>query len=332
MSASPAEPASTTAARDSFAEVVPCRIRQGGLITRRGNAVAGPDRDGWRGAEGERDRSGARRLPASRAAGKYAFRPPQGCKRTAARAGPQRRSTSASPARLDALETAAGANGDQTGLPVPGPPPDRRGRRRLPDRVPGSARLPSDGETIEAAITNGADALRSWIDTAREFGDTIPPPSRPSDDAYSGRWNMRVPRSLHRRLAERAKAEGVSLNTLAVTLLAEGLGRRGRDDDQRRRDRQTALHGCRSRADHRPAPQRGHRRALGALDQPRGDCRPDHRQAARRGRGGAGGSAAGAGRCQPKAGPLRVRSPWHQIVPLSTYKRSSAGITDEDGS
>jgi predicted HicB family RNase H-like nuclease len=43
---------------------------------------------------------------------------------------------------------------------------------------------------------------------------------------------MRVPRSLHRRLAERAKAEGVSLSTLAVTLVAEGLGRRGRDDDQ----------------------------------------------------------------------------------------------------
>jgi hypothetical protein len=32
---------------------------------------------------------------------------------------------------------------------------------------------------------------------------------------------MRVPKSLHRRLAERAKAEGVSLNTLAVTLLAK---------------------------------------------------------------------------------------------------------------
>ena len=31
-------------------------------------------------------------------------------------------------------------------------------------------------------------------------------------------------KSLHRRLAERAKREGVSLNTLAVTLLAEGLG------------------------------------------------------------------------------------------------------------
>ena len=43
---------------------------------------------------------------------------------------------------------------------------------------------------------------------------------------------MRVPKSLHRRLAERTKAEGVSLNTLAVTLLAEGLGRRGHDNQR----------------------------------------------------------------------------------------------------
>ena len=81
----------------------------------------------------------------------------------------------------------------------------------------------SDGETVEEAIANGADAVQSWINTAREVGDPVPPPSRPSDDAYSGRWNMRVPRSLHRRLAERANTEGVSLNTLAATLLAEGL-------------------------------------------------------------------------------------------------------------
>ena len=92
----------------------------------------------------------------------------------------------------------------------------------------------SDGATVEEAVANGADALRSWLLTAKEFGDPIPPPSRPGDDgAYSGRWNMRAPRSLHRRLAERAKAEGVSLNTLAVTLLAEGLARREHDDGQR---------------------------------------------------------------------------------------------------
>jgi len=90
----------------------------------------------------------------------------------------------------------------------------------------------SDGETIEEAIANGADALNSWIATAREFGDPVPPPSPPADEAYSGRWNLRLPKSLHRRLSERAKAEGVSLNTLAVSLLAEGLGRR-QPDDQR---------------------------------------------------------------------------------------------------
>ena len=37
----------------------------------------------------------------------------------------------------------------------------------------------SDGETIEEAIASGADALRSWIETARECGDPVPPPSRP---------------------------------------------------------------------------------------------------------------------------------------------------------
>jgi antitoxin HicB len=90
----------------------------------------------------------------------------------------------------------------------------------------------SDGATIDEAIAHGADALASWIATAKEFGDTVPPPSLPLDEAYSGRWNLRVPKSLHRRLAERAKAEGVSLNTLTVTLLAEGLGRRARDEQE----------------------------------------------------------------------------------------------------
>lgn len=37
---------------------------------------------------------------------------------------------------------------------------------------------------------------------------------------------QRVPRSLHARLALRAKQEGVSMNALVSTFLAEGLGRR----------------------------------------------------------------------------------------------------------
>jgi len=45
-------------------------------------------------------------------------------------------------------------------------------------------------------------------------------------EGYSGKWQLRGPKSLHRRLGERAKREGVSLNTLAVTLLSQGLGER----------------------------------------------------------------------------------------------------------
>jgi antitoxin HicB len=42
----------------------------------------------------------------------------------------------------------------------------------------------------------------------------------------SGKFVTRLPRSLHQRLTLRARAEGVSLNALVMTLIAEGLGQR----------------------------------------------------------------------------------------------------------
>jgi antitoxin HicB len=84
----------------------------------------------------------------------------------------------------------------------------------------------SDGKTIEEAIANAEDAKRCWIAAMKQAGRPIPPPSVEPTESYSGKWLLRAPKSLHRRLAQRAKREGVSLNTLAVTLLAEGLGER----------------------------------------------------------------------------------------------------------
>jgi hypothetical protein len=55
----------------------------------------------------------------------------------------------------------------------------------------------------------------------KEVGRPIPPPSVEPAEGYTGKWQLRAPKSLHRRLAERAKREGVSLNTLAISLLAE---------------------------------------------------------------------------------------------------------------
>ena len=80
----------------------------------------------------------------------------------------------------------------------------------------------SDGETPEEAIRNGRDALKSWLKTAEEYGDEIPLPSTQA----SGKFVQRFPKSLHAQLITRAKSEGVSLNTLVVSLVAQGLGRR----------------------------------------------------------------------------------------------------------
>jgi antitoxin HicB len=82
----------------------------------------------------------------------------------------------------------------------------------------------ADGETVEEAIHNLEDAIKSWIQTAQELGHPIPLPS--DDQQFSGKWVVRTPKNMHHRLVEMAKREGVSLNTLTVSLLSEGVGRK----------------------------------------------------------------------------------------------------------
>lgn len=84
----------------------------------------------------------------------------------------------------------------------------------------------ADGDTIEEALVNGRDALLSWIRTAQEFGDLVPTPGSGGEPM---RFVQKLPRSLHTKLVARARADGVSLNTTVVALLAEGIGRKSRD-------------------------------------------------------------------------------------------------------
>lgn len=81
----------------------------------------------------------------------------------------------------------------------------------------------SDGETIEEAMTNGNDAIICWMEAAKHAGRVIPKPGE--YEKQSGKWVQRVPKSIHLRLVAKAEEEGVSLNTLVITLLAEALGR-----------------------------------------------------------------------------------------------------------
>lgn len=88
----------------------------------------------------------------------------------------------------------------------------------------------SDGATIREAMKNGRDAFHSWMSAWIDSGRTVPQPAFVPDDAVvaeaSGHFITRTPKSVHSRLTAKARAEGVSLNTLVVALLSEGLGRK----------------------------------------------------------------------------------------------------------
>ncbi len=65
------------------------------------------------------------------------------------------------------------------------------------------------------------DARRTWIEGSYELGRDIPLPTYPELEEYSGRFVVRMPKALHRSLAEQAARNGVSLNTWMVHLLSE---------------------------------------------------------------------------------------------------------------
>ena len=80
----------------------------------------------------------------------------------------------------------------------------------------------TEGETAEGALENLDDAMAAWVEVKIEDGDHIPVPL--TTDQYSGKFLMRVPKTLHRELARRADLEGVSLNQFALSALSRCVG------------------------------------------------------------------------------------------------------------
>ncbi len=81
----------------------------------------------------------------------------------------------------------------------------------------------SEGETAEEAARNLNVAMGLWIEHELAHENAIPGPWGGGE--RSGDLRVRMPRSLHARAATRAKIEGVSLNYLVVTALAEYMER-----------------------------------------------------------------------------------------------------------
>lgn len=77
----------------------------------------------------------------------------------------------------------------------------------------------SCGETIESAVANAIDAKEVWLEAAIEEGIEINEPD--SLDDYSGQFKLRIPKSLHKSLAEHSQREGISMNQYCVYLLSK---------------------------------------------------------------------------------------------------------------
>lgn len=77
------------------------------------------------------------------------------------------------------------------------------------------------GDAPADALTMIEDAMREWLAVAIEDGIEIPLPESMQAERYSGKFPLRLPKSLHRKLAEGAEQDGVSLNTYLVMLLSE---------------------------------------------------------------------------------------------------------------
>lgn len=75
-------------------------------------------------------------------------------------------------------------------------------------------------ESLDELPAHAIEARTLWLEVAFARGMEIPLPSYPPD--YSGKFVIRMPKSLHRTLAEQAAAEGVSLNQYTLSLLAAG--------------------------------------------------------------------------------------------------------------
>jgi antitoxin HicB len=74
----------------------------------------------------------------------------------------------------------------------------------------------TQGESMEEVAGKIRDAMDAWLTTALDRGIAIPEP-----ETHSGKFVLRVPKSLHRKLTENAKRENLSLNQFLIYLLTE---------------------------------------------------------------------------------------------------------------
>lgn len=74
-------------------------------------------------------------------------------------------------------------------------------------------------DNLEKGMELIKDAKKQWLMTALESGYEIPEPNALDD--YSGQFKLRIPKTLHKELAEKSKQEGISMNQYCLYLLSK---------------------------------------------------------------------------------------------------------------
>jgi antitoxin HicB len=93
---------------------------------------------------------------------------------------------------------------------------------------PGAVGAGTTPDEARAELVNGIAAL---IEALEEIGEPVP---RPMQNC-SGAFGVRLPRSLHLALVQRAAAEGLSVNATVAYLLTQALALEGVVREPRRR-------------------------------------------------------------------------------------------------
>lgn len=75
----------------------------------------------------------------------------------------------------------------------------------------------SHGQSVEELLKNIHDAKLGWLSVKLDHGDRIPEPQTD----FSGKINLRMPKSLHQKLTMEADLEGVSLNQYMIYKLSK---------------------------------------------------------------------------------------------------------------
>jgi antitoxin HicB len=81
----------------------------------------------------------------------------------------------------------------------------------------------SDGDTTDEALANGREAFDAWMSTCIAEGRTVPAPG--SQESAPVKFVQRVAKYMHEELSAAARTQGVSVNTLVVGFIADGLSK-----------------------------------------------------------------------------------------------------------